>query len=392
MIFQPAPANPDGHTINSEILVNVASQCNFRCTYCHWFKDPTVLSQPVVMSEVVEDSFVSRLEDHIRRYGLKVVTIVVHGGEPLLFGKDRFRSFAAKLYAAAERSQCSLHISITTNGSLIDAAWLQVFIDCKVSITVSIDGDQSTHDLQRLSYGGHGTFDQVRRGIERLQKAGLKCSTLAVCNPVAQPAELLDFFFNDLCVTAVDFLIPKINHDDKKRGAYREIATFYSALFDEWYDKYWQRDLRVRICEEMIRLLLGRPPSTHALRADRMTHVSISPDGTIEPLDNLRIGGNKLVNTGLNIVDNRIDDVLTNPLWLRTYDMARTLPSGCDACEYVDCCHGGFIACRWADDNGYNNRTVYCDDIKKILAHAWKKIQKDLVIAHVDDGATLIGA
>jgi uncharacterized protein len=381
VLYTPVEKVPDLRTINTELLLNVSAECNLRCTYCHWFKDHTVLAQPAVIEDRILKSFLEKLESHIRDAQLPRMVIVIHGGEPLLLNKRRFVELLESLEFIGQKTNCNLSASITTNGTLIDEEWASIFLRHKVSVTISIDGPPEVHNSRRLSLAGNNTHDRVVRGIEVIKETGgIPLSTLCVCDPTANPIVLLNYFFNVLKVKAVDFLIPKINHDDKSAGMYQEITTFYTKLFDEWYRRYLPRKLKVRICEEIIKLLLGKTPKTHSLYADRMTHVSISPDGTIEPLDNLRIGGNDRVNTGLNITTHSIGDVLTNELWLHTYEMARNLPQGCDTCEFVDCCHGGFIATRWSTANGYNNKTVYCQDIQNILNHAWNVLSNDLEI------------
>ena len=72
------------------ILIKLASRCNINCDYCYWFKDASVFDQPAMISDVILDTFVAKLEKHIIKYSLKEFRCVFHGGEPLLYDKKKF--------------------------------------------------------------------------------------------------------------------------------------------------------------------------------------------------------------------------------------------------------------------------------------------------------------
>ena len=70
----------------SQLLVKVAARCNIDCTYCYWFRDAAVYNKPKVMSPEVLDQLFHRIEQHVARYSLVEFPIILHGGEPLLWG------------------------------------------------------------------------------------------------------------------------------------------------------------------------------------------------------------------------------------------------------------------------------------------------------------------
>jgi uncharacterized protein len=122
------------------MLVKLASRCNLACSYCYWFRDPSVYEKPGVMPRPVVDAFLEKLEMHIREHALKRFSVLFHGGEPTLFGKSRFAQFVESLSAVKERTGCEITFSMTTNGVLVDQEWARLFRDYGVSVTVSIDG------------------------------------------------------------------------------------------------------------------------------------------------------------------------------------------------------------------------------------------------------------
>src|SRR5580704_10479147 len=108
----------------SQLLIKVASRCNIDCSYCYWFRDAAVYDKPKLMSAEVLQQLLRRIEEHVGRYALVDFPIVLHGGERLLWGVENFHRFAQACEAIASRRGCDIPIAVTTNGVLIDAAWL----------------------------------------------------------------------------------------------------------------------------------------------------------------------------------------------------------------------------------------------------------------------------
>src|SRR5450432_3042151 len=111
----------------SQLLVKVASRCNIDCSYCYWFRDAAVYDKPKLMSAEVLRQLLARIEEHIVKFDFAQFPIILHGGEPLLWGVENFCRFAEACEAMSARTDCALPIAVTTNGVLIDEAWLDCF-------------------------------------------------------------------------------------------------------------------------------------------------------------------------------------------------------------------------------------------------------------------------
>ena len=68
------------------MLVKVASRCNIDCSYCYWFRDAAVYDKPKLMSSEVLLQLLRRIEEHVTTHSLIDFPIILHGGEPLLWG------------------------------------------------------------------------------------------------------------------------------------------------------------------------------------------------------------------------------------------------------------------------------------------------------------------
>src|ERR1700761_7321763 len=136
----------------SQLLVKVASRCNIDCSYCYWFRDASVYDKPKLMSAEVLHQLVRRIEEHVTRFSLIELPIILHGGEPLLWGVENFHRMAEACEAITSRTGCEIPIAVTTNGMLIDDDWLNCFEAHNISVAISIDGPAHIHDVNRLTF------------------------------------------------------------------------------------------------------------------------------------------------------------------------------------------------------------------------------------------------
>ncbi|NGY80477.1 radical SAM protein (plasmid) [Bacillus megaterium] len=125
------------------LLLKVASRCNLKCTYCYWFKDDTVYEKPRILTEEAEQALLTKLEEHINTYDIPHFTILFHGGEPLLLGKERFYNLCQSLKNIERKTKIPIYLSMTTNGVLLDEEWINYILKFKISVTVSIDGPKN---------------------------------------------------------------------------------------------------------------------------------------------------------------------------------------------------------------------------------------------------------
>src|SRR5215472_11545385 len=215
----------------SQLLVKVATRCNIDCSYCYWFRDASVYDKPKLMSEQVTRQLLLRIEEHVVTHGLTDLPIVLHGGEPLLWGVQNFHRFAEGCEAITARTGAAIPISVTTNGVLVDDAWMDCFEAHDMSVAISLDGPEHIHDIHRRTFQGTGTHEAVERAARMLVSHDVRVSALSVCNPAYPPKQYVDFFAS--CgITHYDIMIPDATVDERPAS----IASFYNGLFDLWLE------------------------------------------------------------------------------------------------------------------------------------------------------------
>src|SRR5947209_19573010 len=92
----------------TQLLVKVATRCNIDCTYCYWFRDAAVYDKPKLMSAEVLQQLLQRIEEHVTKNLLDDLPIILHGGEPLLWGVENFRAIAEACAGISARTGCDI--------------------------------------------------------------------------------------------------------------------------------------------------------------------------------------------------------------------------------------------------------------------------------------------
>jgi uncharacterized protein len=368
----------------SQLLVKVASRCNIDCSYCYWFRDAAVYEKPKLMSPDVLRRLLERIEEHVAKYALIDFPIILHGGEPLLWGVENFRHIAEACVAISERTGCDIPIAVTTNGLLIDDEWLDCFEAHNISVAISLDGPEHIHDLHRRTFQGGGTHAAVERAARMLVSRDIGVSALAVCNPAYSPKEYVEFFAK--CgIANYDIMIPDATVDETPAS----VAPFYNGLFALWLEANRSKPTaNIRIIADMITALLGSNSPTEGVGHKPVELCTVMTDGSVEAHDVLRIAGDGFTNTKFNIFQNGIDEVRNEPRWKAARDASINLSEACRRCKFMNACGGGYLPHRFSKKNGYDNPSVYCDDLYSMF-ESMQSVLADHLYVRKPDGERL---
>jgi uncharacterized protein len=154
MVAEPAPQS---------ISLNVSSSCNLTCGYCYAARGGFNGAQTAPMDWLVARAAVDRLVSNAE--AASPITIGFLGGEPFANRKLIHRTVDYSADLARARG-LDIRFSVTTNGTLLTAADLELFRAHPFAVTVSLDGAEAVHDRQRpRNRKGAGSW---RTAIERI--------------------------------------------------------------------------------------------------------------------------------------------------------------------------------------------------------------------------------
>ena len=361
----------------SQLLVKVAARCNIDCSYCYWFRDAAVYDKPKLMSADVLHRLLQRIEEHVARHSLVDFPIILHGGEPLLWGIDNFNRIAEACEAISSRTGCEIPIAVTTNGVLIDDEWLNCFEAHNISVAISLDGPAQIHDIHRRTFQGTGTHAAVERAARMLVSRDIGVSALAVCNPAYLPEQYVEFFA-ECGVANYDIMIPDATVDENPPS----IASFYTGLFDLWLEANRSKPtVNIRIIGDMITALLGNNSPTEGVGHKPVELCTVMTDGSVEAHDVLRIAGDGFTRTMFNIFEHAIDEVRNEPRWKAARDASINLCQKCRQCKFMNACGGGYLPHRFSKKNGYDNPSVYCSDLYSMFENMQFVLESHLYVS-----------
>lgn len=159
---------------NFDLVLMASRRCNLACRYCYIGHEE--LGPVNAFGRKAIDRAINSLESggHLN--------LQFFGGEPLL--ESRFILDHAEY--ARRRCQAKgigMRMQTTTNGTLCDGEAWDVLTLADMDIAVSCDGLEESHDLNRRTHSGQGSWRTVRATLERLVQAGREVNVSCVVSP-----------------------------------------------------------------------------------------------------------------------------------------------------------------------------------------------------------------
>lgn len=361
-----------------QFILKIHSRCDLACDYCYVYTmvDQRWRMRPVTMARGVVEATAHRIGEHVRAHGLTSVDVVLHGGEPLLAGQACITHCVTEIRAAVGMA-ADVRISVQTNGMLLDADYHRLFHRLGIRVGVSLDGDRAAHDRHRRRRNGRGSHADVVRALRDLSCgphrslfSGLLCAIDLRNDPVTTYESLLEFR-----PPTVDFLLPQGNWQrpppmrDPGSSA-TPYAEWLIAVFDRWYSAT-PRETHVRLFNEIIHGALGGRSRVESIGVNRSATIVVETDGAIERSGMLTAAYEGAGGTGLHVADDSFDTALVQCI-------PRQRAKACAGCDLYRICGGGLYAHRFGPEGGFDNASVYCPDLYRLISYIRSRLDRDV--------------
>ncbi|MET9352389.1 FxsB family cyclophane-forming radical SAM/SPASM peptide maturase [Streptomyces sp. NPDC006617] len=359
-----------------QFIVKMHGRCNLACTYCYLYEGPdsSWRDRPAAASAAVLDRTATRIAEHADRHALRDLALVLHGGEPLLAGAGPLAEVAGRVRELVPRG-CQVHATVQTNATLLTEERLAVLADAGIRVGISLDGGTAAHNRRRVDHAGRPSWPAAARGARLVAErfpasyAGL----LTVVDPTLDPVETYESLLG-LRPPALDLLLPHGNWSAPPPGRTGvRYGDWLCAVFDRWWAA-GRREVRVRLFEECVALLLGLPAATEALGLTPFDAVVVETDGSIEQVDSLKSAYPGAARTGLDVFRHTFDDALRHPGVAARQAGTASLAGQCRACPLLRVCGGGHYAHRYRAGHGFRNPSVYCADLQRFIRHVSSRL------------------
>jgi uncharacterized protein len=369
----------------AQYVLKIHSRCDLACDHCYVYEhaDQTWRDKPRVIPLVTVSMAARRIAENAAAHGTRQVSVILHGGEPLLTGKFRMREILRTL-ATIITPVTDLDLRVHSNGVRLDDEWCDLFARHGVRVGISVDGDRAANDRHRRFADGRSSYDKVLAALELLRRprfrpvyAGILCTIDITSDPVAVYRAL-----SAQAPPRLDFLLP---HATWANPPYRPAG--HEAPYADWLIRVhgcWDADGRripIRIFDSIISTAGGGPSFTEALGTNPVNLLVIDTNGAWEQSDSMKTAYDGAAGTGLSVFSHRADEAAGHPAIQARQGGREALCATCRSCPVVGVCGGGLYAHRYrppplalpsrdpsaASMADFAHPSVYCADLKSLI-------------------------
>lgn len=311
-------------------ILKVTESCNYSCSYCRYAK----CRRNSLMSTGLAKDIIKQCCSYNMRKNHKYLHIIFHGGEPLLWGKERFYEILQyERECMEENPDLEIFNSIQTNGSLIDDEWIHIFHQGDFDVGISIDGPEPVnfHKSDRVE-----DALSVLRNIRKLSASGCKYGVLSVITDYHTDAKAYyDFLVeNDIHSVGLCFC-----YDTPENSVNNTtLSKFLTELFNLYF--FGSYRLRIREFDNPIKKYISNNVIScqNSERKNCGNYFSITGNGDVVFCDSYSLSNSPIG----NITNSTIQDIIDHESYQSICADAKNFYSQrCLSCNVKVMCGGG---------------------------------------------------
>lgn len=332
-------------------LKPVGSACNLRCKYC--YARPHLISDNIMSEEVLECVVRKTLKNSPQP------TFSWHGGEPTLVGVNFLNAFVDFVEKYRLDGQKVRNL-IQTNATKITPELAEIFQKYNFGVSISLDGPEYIHGINRLFWDSRNSFSSTMEGIELLRDYGVDPSVICTVSLKTLPfaSEVFDFLVSQ-GFKRIKYSPVFDSVNDEFSITNEEWYNYLKIVFHKWFD-LGDSSVQVRDLDEVIMWLSRNTFNLCSVNRTCLCWVSINPKGEIYPCEYLK---NKFYYG--NILHINFSDIPNTAAFQRFQKIYEKVPSKCQRCEFYRVCGNGCPVTRVKDGKvALDGVYAFCEERK----------------------------
>jgi len=358
---QPYDQLPADHQYVTLLVLQGSPFCNIDCSYCY-LPDRTVTRR---MSAHVLEKTLECLSE-AQMFG-PALDVLWHAGEPLAVPVSYYKKAIEVIRSFPQVYEVASYV-FQTNAMLINQAWCDFFREHDCVLGVSIDGPESIHDHHRKNRQGKGTFQEVMRGVEKLQANELGFGVISVLSEVSldHPEEMFDFFYG-MGATGIGFNIEEIEGANRTTslsaaGAEQRVREF----FQRFYQRNRQHGFPLSVREfDDARDRIMSPGEYQNQETTPFSMINVDCDGNFTTFSPELLGQSSEKYGPFqfgNVLTDSIADARQNESFLKVAaDVAAGNKKCEESCRYWSSCYGASPTNKYFENETFDStETMHC--------------------------------
>ena len=339
------------------VIFKPTSRCNLRCRYCYAARERETFDAAMGLDEA-EAAF-RWVRAYCESQGVSDLTVIWHGGEPLLMGAEVIERCVAGYVRMLEPLGIAVTNRIQTNLTLATEAFVPL-LKSRFGSAVGFSLDYKSP--YRVFPNGDDASETILARAAALREAGIRLSAICLTTiaNVGRMRELYDWFKGLGIPFKLNRLFPT-SSEDTSRLAGTLTAEQYAAALCELMD-IWLNDPdpadAVTVENVVLSYLRNVSHLCAATGGCSRSFLCIAPNGVLLPCgrfdsDTYSIG---------NYRTDTVEQVLAEKERIVRLGAAKPRPAECASCKWGSLCVAGCLHSRlfgWQEDECVTNKIVW---------------------------------
>ncbi|MDR1538368.1 MAG: radical SAM protein [Clostridiales bacterium] len=244
--------------------------CQASCKYCFGPHEGAVMDERTARESI---KFIRNIASET---GTQDITIIFHGGEPLLAPIEIWNAFFTE--AKIQLNSYRVKFSLQSNLWRLNEEFIELFKENRVSIGTSLDGPKNLCDINR----GCGYYEKTQASVQKANEAGCSVSAIATItkSTLSHAVEIAEYFRNRGMPLALHGALAGMNEKDSPFAlSPEEYSKMILNLFP-WYIEN-RKFMQIDTLDHFARAIARGDPGVCTFRDCFGMFACISPDGGI---------------------------------------------------------------------------------------------------------------